>query len=82
METKRFHGAVCEDFYPKRWIDDKVINIYFKNYLTEIDQKRCQEEPEQNCSGFLGSYFWQKLTNEQNNDMKVQGKYNYKNVSK
>jgi sentrin-specific protease 1 len=68
--------------HPKRWIDDKVINFYVKNYLAEIDQKRCQEEPEQNCSGFLGSYFWQTLTNEKNNDMKVQGKYNYKNVSK
>ncbi len=32
--------------HPKRWIDDEVINFYFKNYLTEIDQKRCQEEPE------------------------------------
>jgi Ulp1 family protease len=59
-----------------------VINFYFKNYHTEIDQKRCQEEPEQNCSVFLGSYFWQKLTDEKNNDMKVRGKYNSKNVSK
>jgi Ulp1 family protease len=47
-----------------------------------MDQKQCQEEPEQNCSGFLGSYFWQTLTHEKNNDMKVQGKQNYKNVSK
>jgi Ulp1 family protease len=23
--------------HPKRWIDDKVINFYFKNYLAEID---------------------------------------------
>ncbi len=32
--------------HPKRWIDDEVINFYFKNYLAEIDQKQCQEEPE------------------------------------
>ncbi len=68
--------------HPKRWIDNKVINFYCKNYLAEIDQKQCQEEPERNCSGFLGSYFWQTLTDEKNNDMKVQGKYNYINVSK
>jgi hypothetical protein len=63
--------------HPKRWIDNEVINFYFKNYLAEIDQKQCKEEPEQNCSGFLGSYFWRTLTNEKNIDMKVQGKYNY-----
>ncbi len=40
--------------HPKRWIDNEVINFYFKNYLAEIDQKQCQEEPEQNCSGFFG----------------------------
>ncbi len=68
--------------HPKRWIDNKVIDFYFKNYLAEIDQKQCQEEPEQNCSVFLGLYFWQKLTDEKNNDMKVRGKYNYKNVSR
>jgi hypothetical protein len=66
----------------KIWINNKVINFYFKNYLAEMDQKQCQEEPEQNCSCFLSSYFWQKITDEKNNDMKVQGKYNYKNVSK
>jgi Ulp1 family protease len=59
-----------------------VINFYFKKYLAEMDQKQCQEEPEQNCSGFLGSYSWQKLTNQMNNDMTVRGKYNYKNVSR
>jgi hypothetical protein len=38
--------------HPKRWIDKEVINFYFKNYLAEIDQKQCKEEPKQNCSGF------------------------------
>jgi hypothetical protein len=32
--------------HPKRWIDNEVINFNFKNYLAEIDQKQCQEEPE------------------------------------
>ncbi len=47
--------------HPKRWINNEVINFYFKKYLAEIDQKQCQEEPEQDCSGFLGLFFWQKL---------------------
>jgi hypothetical protein len=38
----------------KRWITDKVINFYFKKNLAEMDQKRCQAEPERNRSGF----FW------------------------
>ncbi len=42
-----------EKVQSKRWINDKVINFYFKKYLAEMDQKQCQEEPEQNCSGFL-----------------------------
>ncbi len=46
--------------HSKRWINDQVINFYFKKYLAKMDQKQWQEEPEQNCSGFLGSYFWQK----------------------
>jgi hypothetical protein len=29
----------------KRWINDKLINFYFKEYLAEIDQKRFQAEP-------------------------------------
>ncbi len=66
----------------KRWINEEVINFYFKKYLAEMDQKQCQEEPERNRSGFLGSYFWQKLTNQMNNDMTVRGKYNYNNVSR
>jgi Ulp1 family protease len=66
----------------KRLINNRVINFYFKKYLAKMDQKRCQEELEQNCSGFLGSYFWQKLTNEKNDDMTVRGPYNYGNVSR
>ncbi len=66
----------------KRWINNQVINFYSKKYLAKMDQKQCQEEPEQNCSGFLGLYFWQKLTNEKNNDMTVRGTYNYGNVSR
>jgi Ulp1 family protease len=66
----------------KRWINDQVINFHFKKYLAEMDQKRCQEESEQNHSPFLNSYFWQKLTNEKNDDMTVQGTYNYGNVSR
>jgi hypothetical protein len=42
----------------KRWIHDQVINFDFKKYLAEMDQKQCQEEPEQNCSCYLSSFFW------------------------
>ncbi len=41
----------------KRWINKEVINFYFKNYLAEMDQKQCQDEPEQNCSGFRACTF-------------------------
>jgi Ulp1 family protease len=30
----------------KRWINNQVINFYFKKYLAEMDQSGCQEEPE------------------------------------
>jgi hypothetical protein len=71
-----------EKVLSKKWITDKVINFYFKKYLAEMDQKQCKEEPEQNCSGFLSLFFWQGLTNEKNDDMTVQGTYNYGNVSR
>ncbi len=29
----------------KRWIDNQVLNFYFKEYLTEMDRKQCQAEP-------------------------------------
>jgi hypothetical protein len=35
-----------EKVLSKRWINNKEINFYFKKYLAEMDQKRCQEEPE------------------------------------
>jgi Ulp1 family protease len=59
-----------------------VINFYFKKYLAEMDQKQCQEEPEQNFSGFLNSFFWQCLTNKKNDNKTLRGTYNYGNVSK
>ncbi len=45
-----------------------------------MDQKRCQEEPEQNCSGFLSLFFWQCLTNENYDNKTLQVMYNYGNV--
>jgi hypothetical protein len=42
-----------EKVLTKRCINDEVINFYFKKYLAEMDQKHCQEEPEQNCIGFF-----------------------------
>jgi hypothetical protein len=35
-----------EKVLSKRWINNEVINFYFKKYLTEMVQKQCQEEPE------------------------------------
>ncbi len=35
-----------EKVLSKRWINNEVINFYFKKYLAEMVQKRCQEEPE------------------------------------
>ena len=58
-----------------------MINFYFEKYLAEMDQKQCQEEPEQNCSGFLSLIFWQCLTNEKNDNKTLQGTNNYGNVS-
>jgi hypothetical protein len=57
-----------EKVQSKRWINSEVINFYFKKYLAEMDQQRCQEEPEQNCSGFFNSFFWQVLNNEKHHD--------------
>jgi hypothetical protein len=50
-----------EKDHTRKWIGDEVIRIYFKKYLAEMDQKRCQEDPEQNCSVFFSSFFWQCL---------------------
>jgi Ulp1 family protease len=30
----------------KRWINNEVINFYFKKYLAEMDEKQCQEGSE------------------------------------
>jgi hypothetical protein len=63
MEMKGFMGQYMETSksdtknHPKKWIDDEVINFYLKNYLAEIDQKRCQEEPERNCIVFWARTF-------------------------
>jgi Ulp1 family protease len=71
-----------EKVLTKRWINDKVINFYFKKYLAEMDQKRYKEEPEQKCSGFFNSFFWQTLNNEKNHNKTLHGMYNYGNVSR
>jgi Ulp1 family protease len=71
-----------EKDHNRNWITDKVINFYFKKYLAEMDPKQCQEEPEQNCSGFLKLFFLQCLTNKKNDNKTLQGTYYYENVSR
>jgi hypothetical protein len=79
---RRLLNPDTKDHQSKRWIDNQVINFYFKIELAEMDQQQCQAEPGRNRSGFLCSYFWQFITCEEYNDITVQGKYNYKRVSK
>jgi Ulp1 family protease len=71
-----------EKVLTKRWINDEVINFHFKKYLAEMDQKRCKEEPKQNCSGFLSLFFWQTSNNVKHHDKALQGMYSYENVSR
>ncbi len=42
---RRLLNPDTKDHQSKRWIDDQVINFYFKIELAEMDQKRCQAEP-------------------------------------
>ncbi len=32
-----------EKYHTRKWLGNKVINIYFNKYLAEMDQKQCQE---------------------------------------
>jgi Ulp1 family protease len=79
---RRLLNPDTKDHQSQRWIVDQVINFYFKIKLAEMDQKRCQAEPGQNRSDVLCLYFWQALISEQDKDMTVRRKYNYKTVSR
>jgi Ulp1 family protease len=43
--TRRLLKSDTKD-QSRRWINDKVINFYFMNYLAEMDTKQCQEGSE------------------------------------
>ncbi len=65
---------------PGQWLNDEVINYFLKNCLARRDEMLCAKEPGRRRSHFFNSFFVQTMFDEKNNDPKLRGKYNYKNV--
>jgi hypothetical protein len=42
----------------KKWINDKVVNNYCKEYLAQQDKTQCQQENGLTGSCFISSYFF------------------------
>jgi hypothetical protein len=63
----------------KKWINDKVVNNYCKDYLAQQDETRCKQENGQKRSWFISSFF-QYLFDEKNVNATLRGRNNYKTL--
>lgn len=64
---------------PGKWLNDEVINYYFK-LLARRDERDCSPDSNQKKSHFFKSFFMSKLLNENHSDTSKQGTYEYTNV--
>ncbi|KAL3799204.1 LOW QUALITY PROTEIN: hypothetical protein ACHAW5_007243 [Stephanodiscus triporus] len=67
---------------PGQWLNDEVINYFLKNCLARRDEKMCARDAGRRRSHFFNSFFVQTMFDEKNNDPKLRGRYNYKNVKR
>ena len=61
------------------WLNDEVINYYFRHTLTNRDEKQClltDEDGGRQC--FYNTFFIQKLFDQKNSNLILRNKYNYK----
>jgi len=65
-----------------QWINDEIINYFLKNCLAKRDEKLCAKQPGRKRSHFFNSFFVQTMFDEKNNNDRLRGKYNYKNVKR
>ena len=67
---------------PRQWLNDEVINYFFKNCLAKRDEMLCEKEPGRRRSHFFNTFFVQTMFDEKNIDRKLKGKYNYNMVER
>ncbi|KAL7543627.1 hypothetical protein ACHAXR_012914 [Thalassiosira sp. AJA248-18] len=68
---------------PGQWLNDEIINYFLKNCLAKRDEKLCAKQgPGRKRSHFFNSFFVQTMFDEKNNNPKLRGVYNYKNVKR
>ena len=67
---------------PKVWLNDEVINYYFKTCLAKRDKQICAGQPGRNQSHFFNSLFIRHLLDEFNTtNPQLKGRYNYDKVA-
>ena len=65
---------------PGQWLNNEVINYFLKNCLARRDKKMCARDTGRRRSNFFNSFFVQTMFNKKNDNPKLRGRYNYKNV--
>jgi len=65
-----------------QWLNDEIINYFLKNCLARRDELLCAKQSGRKRSHFFNSFFVQTMFDDKNNNAKLRGKYNYKNVKR
>jgi sentrin-specific protease 1 len=73
-------GGSMQTLCPGQWLNNEVINYFLKNFLGRRDEKMCARDTGRRRSHFFNSFFVQTMFDEINDDPKLRGGYNYKNV--
>lgn len=80
--TNSVQRGSMETLQPGKKINDEVINYFLKTCLAKSDEMLCSKQPGRKRSHFFNSFFVQTMFDEKNNNPKLRGKYNYKNVKR
>ena len=62
---------------PGKWLNDEVINYYFRHALTNRDEEQCLlTDEDRGRQGFYNTFFIQILFNKKNSNLRLRNKYN------
>jgi Ulp1 family protease len=65
---------------PKTWLNDEVIDYFFRIYLAHVDKRLCDDNSIPKRSYIFPPQFMLRLLDETNEDERLRDVYNYKQV--
>jgi sentrin-specific protease 1 len=80
QDASSVQSGSMQTLCPGQWLKGEVINYFPKICLKWRNKKLCKKALARRRLHFFNSFFVQTMFDEKNNDPKLRGRYNYKNL--